>query len=142
MKRLLLVLLSVAFTGLGVGLAWYQGRAVAADFRHRNHAFATASDYDLQGSCRTRVFVISICDVALVPLRGGDRRELSYLIFGRNSNQAVVVLRSTSNGYLTTSLGQDYLASRMLSLLALSGAIVLIGIGGVVAALRQPPPAA
>jgi hypothetical protein len=142
MKRLWLVFLAIAFTALGVGFAWHQGRTAVADFRHRNHAFATASDYDLQGSCRTRLFVIAICDVALVPLRGGNRRELSYLIFGRDSNQAVVVLRSTSNGYLTTSLGQDYLGNRMLSLLALTGAIVLMGIGGAVAALRQPPPAA
>lgn len=139
MKRLWLVFLAIAFTALGVGFAWYQGRGAVADFRHRNDAFETASDYDLQGSCRTRVFVIAICDVTLVPLRGGERRELSYLIFRRASNHEVQVLRSTAGGYLTTSLGQDYLANRMLSLLALSAVIVLIGIGGVLAALRPPP---
>jgi hypothetical protein len=117
------VLLAVALAAL----LWWLAPALATDLRIGRDATAAADVEIVEANCRTRLFVLKVCNVALrdTGTPASPVRTLWYLYFGSGGQEPVVALRSPSLPQaVTTDLGLAKRWNRLLALSLASGLLV------------------
>jgi hypothetical protein len=144
MERLKNIGWALLCLGFAAVFAFIWGRDVVADLAHRNDAFEQAATYRLtEGKCRSKMFVISNCELKLRDTASGKTLEKEYFMLGNYGGTSISILKSTSDPtYLTTSMGREQLWNRVLLIFVPIG---LFGFGGLVLlakALRGGAPAA
>jgi hypothetical protein len=109
------------------------GSDLWADFQHRNDRFEAVRDAKIiSAKCKSKVFVISFCDVKAQgpnvagPGVAGNEREFNYFILGGLGDEGVGLRRAAGDGpaadrHLTTTIGIEYLTTRIVSYLVLMG---------------------
>jgi hypothetical protein len=128
------------------GLGWWLGGDLWHDFTHRADKFEPARDAQIvEAKCKSKLFVISFCDVKVkgAGVSGGER-EFSYFLLGGVWGDSVAAQRSAGPGpakdrYLTTTIGIDYLITRIVSFAVLMGLIGAVVIAALIAVIRGKP---
>lgn len=140
MKKIFAFLVMAALVGF---FSWWLGPGLANDYTARSGTLVPAQDLRIsEAKCRTKLFVISFCDIKTEGASDAQKQELSYLIFGRLGGEGVSLLRSQENpAILTSTVGIDYFWNRVISFLALVGLLSLLLIGSVIAMVRTESPA-
>lgn len=111
------------------------GADVVRDWRVGRDPVAAADARVDEVQCRSWLYVFGLCSVATTDSRDAAERNvtLRYAFIGRESTEAVALLRSRGDAaLLTTDLGLRTLLSRTLVLLLLAGVLV-----GAIAALAS-----
>jgi len=110
--------------------AWF-GPGLVADLGRRGEETRVEEQAQVRrASCRSFFFVITVCTIAVV--ERGAERALSYAVSGTVRHGRVIVLRSTADaGYLTTSIGRDYLVNRSVTFAAWMIVLLLLTAGAV-----------
>jgi hypothetical protein len=110
----------------GHGLfGWWMGPSLWADYNLRGQTLEAAQDAEItKARCRTKLFVVSFCEVAYKDQAG--EHDFAYLIFGMNSDEQIAMLRAKESPQLmTTSLGMSYFNDRVISFAVLELILIL-----------------
>ena len=108
------------------GALWWLGPDLARDWRIDDVVEAAGARIE-QTRCRTRLVLITVCDVAFVDERSADasRRALWYFFIDTVGQEPIALLRSKSDpAAITTSLGIDKFYHRLLALALIVGGLV------------------
>ena len=129
-NKMILPATAAAMLCIGVAFTATTGAEVAREFAHRNDTFAAATDVlFVQGSCKSRVFVMTECNLTLRDARKWKKTRTSYVFAGPAPQKRVAVLLSEQDrNYVTTNLGRETLWGRMI--MAILGAGFFFGLGG------------
>ena len=116
---------------------WLWAPSIWADLMLRGGKLERSPHYVIdEARCRTRAFVISVCDITLKPAAGGPGIEFDYLILGKLDGEPVHILAPDTGGQVTTNIGIDYAINRLAMLLAFGGGLLLLSFWGAVRMLR------
>jgi hypothetical protein len=123
------------------GIGWLLSGDLWSDFRHRNDKFEAVRDAKIvSAKCKSKLFIMAFCDIkaqgAGVP---GNEREFTYFIIGGLGDEGVGLRRSEGAGapasrYLTTTMGIDFLTTRIVSYVIMMGMLGAICVGLLMAA--------
>ncbi len=116
--------LFIMLFGLLAGALWWLGPDLARDFRIGNEV---ARSVRVEAArCRTRLFIIVVCDVRTAPAAGpGSGAVFWYLFLGTAGSEPVVALASRADPDLvTTDLGLGMLWQRAFALLLIAALLV------------------
>ena len=108
------------------GALWWLGPDLARDWRIDDVVEAAGARIE-QTRCRTRLVLITVCDVAFVDERSADasRRTLWYFFIDRVGEERIALLRSKSDpAAITTNLGMDKFYHRLLALALVVGGLL------------------
>ena len=90
-----------------------------------------------EARCRTKVFVISFCDIKAQGLPQGEKHKFAYLILGSMGGESVSLLRSQEHTEIVTSnIGIDYFWNRVATFVVFVGLLAALVIGGIIGILR------
>lgn len=90
----------------------------------------------VDGSCKTRVFVLNACELKLQDARTGAKMEKNYFFFGTYDARSIRIIRDSKDAaFVTTNLGQDRIWNRLLTTLPL---VLLFVFGGVTLLFAKP----
>ncbi len=109
--------------GLLAGALWWLGPDLARDWRIDDVVEAGGARIE-ELRCRSRLVLISVCDVAFVDERSAEasRRTLWYFFIDRVGQEPIALLRSKSDpAAITTNLGLDKFYHRLLALILIVG---------------------
>lgn len=135
MKALLAALF---FGAIGVFFIWLMGPSVWKDFRTDESKLVPALEYRVtEAQCKSRVFVVTTCDVELTHMTTNEAVDFDYLIFGRMGGETVYGLQTADGKTLTTNTGMDNLTNRILSLIVFTILIFLLAFGGILAMFKK-----
>lgn len=135
MKALLATLF---FGAIGVFFVWFMGPAIWKDFRTDASTLVPALEYRVsEARCKSRVFVVTTCDVELTHTTTNQTTDFDYLIFGRMGGETVYGLQSADGKSLTTNTGMDNLTNRIISMLAFILLCLALAIGGILAMFKK-----
>lgn len=129
------IALSTLFMLVLVGFfIWWLGPRLVNDFSARADHFAPITDMRIaEAKCRSKLFVISFCDIKTEGPAQGEKHQLSYLILGSLGGERVSLLRSQEHPQLLTSnIGVDYFWNRVLSFAVFVGLLGALVVGGIV----------
>jgi hypothetical protein len=132
-KRVLGFLFMLAVFG---GIGWLLSGDLWSDFQHRNDKFDAVGDAKIvSAKCKSKLFVMAFCDIKAqgtgVP---GNEREFTYFIIGGLGDDGVGLRRSEGGAppasrYLTTTMGIEFLTTRIVSYVAMMGILGAICVG-------------
>ena len=116
MKNFFAAIVLIAVAGF---FGWWMGPSLWTDYNLRGQTLEAARDATItKASCKTKLFVISFCDVTYKDQAG--EHDLAYLILGLDSDEQIAMLRAKqSPQIMTTSLGMSYFTDRVISFAAL-----------------------
>jgi hypothetical protein len=134
MKALLAALF---FGAIGVFFVWFMGPSVWKDFNTDEGKLVPALEYRVtEASCKSRVFVVTTCDVELTHMTTNESVDFDYLIFGRMGGETVYGLQTADGKTLTTNTGMDNLTNRIISLIAFIILVFGLAFAGIKAMFR------
>jgi hypothetical protein len=130
MERLKSLGLGLVCLGLAALFGWLLASDLIQDIRHRNDTLAEAQDIRLvSGKCKTRLFVMSICDLKMRRSSPSTEIEQTYFLLGNYGGSTVSILRSQQDpSYITTSMGREQFWNRLILAILPIG---LFALGGV-----------
>jgi hypothetical protein len=108
------------------GALWWLGPDLARDWRIDGVVEAAGARIE-QTRCRTRLALVSVCDVAFVDERSAQasRNTLWYFFIDRVGEEPIALLRSKSDAAaITTNLGMDKFYHRLLALALIVGGLL------------------
>jgi hypothetical protein len=124
-------------------MGWWLGGDLWNDFTHRNDKYEAVRDAQIvEAKCKSKLFLISFCDVKVRGTGVADGyREFSYFLLGGVGNDGVGLRRAqgaepAQDRFLTTTIGLDYLITRIVSFTALMGMLGAVVIWALVAMVR------
>lgn len=113
MKFMKALLATLFFGAIAVFFVWFMGPAIWKDFRTDASTLVPAVEHRVtEAKCRSRVFVVTTCDVELTNVTTSETTDFDYLIFGRMGGESVYGLQSADGKTLTTNTGMDNLTNR------------------------------
>lgn len=125
--------------GLLAIVLWWLGPDLARDLRIGNDTVAAADARIEEARCRSKLFVLKVCDVTYADSRAGAaaRTTLWYLYIDAPGEERIALLRSRSDpAAVTTGLGLDKLTHRIVALALVAGILVFC-IGVAVRVIQQ-----
>ncbi len=126
MKKMLTALVLIAVAGAA---GWFLGPELWSDFQIRDAKTQTANVSIGDASCRTKLFVLSFCTIAMTPKGQAEAENHYYLMVSSMGGETLEPLRTSgASDVLTTNIGQNYLMNRIASFLGLM--IILLGWAG------------
>ncbi|MGE3644505.1 MAG: hypothetical protein AB7F96_11675 [Beijerinckiaceae bacterium] len=127
--------------GIAVLIAATFGLDAARDAMHRGDSFVPAPEVRLvDGRCKSKLFLITACDLTLRDPQSGQRISRSYVFPGPASYTNVSIMRSASDrSYLTTNIGQETFWMRFIMVLSFVSVFLFMAIK-VAIARPEPPP--
>lgn len=132
--------LAALFFALLLGFfAWLLAPGILADYALDRNALEPAAGVRIkEARCKSKMFVISLCEVKVEPAEtaGAIPAEFDYLIFGNLGDERVQILRSKLDGRLTTNVGLDYLVNRVVSFVVTEGFMLALCVGGLIGLFR------
>jgi len=115
--------------GLLGGLLWWLGPDLVRDWRIGSDASPASDARVEEARCRSRLFVLQVCNVSLADDRSGAKRTLWYVFIDVRGRERMEPLRSRSDpALLSTDLGLEKLLARSATL-ALAAALLASCIG-------------
>jgi hypothetical protein len=122
---------------------WWLGGDLWNDFSHRGDTFEVVRDAQIvEAKCESKLFVLSFCDVKATGagIEGG-KRGFGYFLLGGVGDDRVALQRAQGPGpatdrYLTTTIGIEYLVTRVISFAIWMGLLGAIVIAGIIATIR------
>jgi len=117
--------------GLLGGVMWWLAPDLVRDWRIGNDPTPASDSRVEEARCRSRLFVLQICNVTLADDRSvaADKRTLWYVFIGTPGSERIVPLRNRSDPALfSTDLGLETRLARSATL-ALAAAILALCIG-------------
>lgn len=112
-----LILSVLFFLLLGGFFIWVFGPDIASDYKVDSKELQESRDYKVdKASCKSKVFVISTCEINVSHISDGSTKEFNYFILNSLGGESVYPLVS-NNGALTTNIGIDYFWNRVIVLL-------------------------
>lgn len=116
------------------GMLWFLGPSLLSDISAHKPSLQTSFQHTIgKAECNTRLGFISLCSIEVNEPATGVETEFDYFILSSMSDETVEALADVSTGYVTTSIGIDYLTNRIVSLLAL----LLLLAAGFIALVRD-----
>ena len=112
--------------GLLAGALWWLAPDLARDWGI-DHAGEAGGARIEEVRCRSRLALITVCDVRFVDDRSAEaaRRTLWYFFIAKADSERIVLLRSKSDpAAITTNLGLDEFYNRLLVLIVIVGLLV------------------
>ncbi len=124
--------------GLVGFFCWWLGPGLISDYGLRNETLVPVTDMQItEAKCRSKLFVISFCDIEAEGPRQGEKNELSYLILGSMGGENVGLLRSLEHpDVVTSNIGIDYFWNRVASFIVFGGLLAALVIGGIIGMAR------
>ena len=106
---------AVFFLALMAFLVWLLLPSLITDFSSRADTYnLTADEKVVEAKCRTKLTMISLCDIKLVNSKSGETSEFNYLIGGSVGGEFVTPIRFNSGSQaLSTSTGLEHLNNRL-----------------------------
>ena len=134
----------LVLAGLFGFMGWLFGVDLKEDFVHRGDIFEVVRDAEIvEARCKTKLFVFSFCDVKAKGAGvAGGVREFNYFVFGGLGEERVTLKRAQGVGpgtsrFLTTSVGMDYLTTRIVSYAVMMGVFSWMLIVGLMSSRRS-----
>jgi hypothetical protein len=124
-------------------MGWWLGGDLWNDVTHRNDKYEEVRDAQIvEAKCKSKLFLISFCDVKVRGTGVVDGyREFSYFLLGGVGNDGVGLRRTQGAEpaqvrYLTTTIGLDYLITRIVSFVVLMGMLAAVVVWMLVVMVR------
>lgn len=131
-------LAALFFGAFGVFFVWFMGPSVWKDFQTDESKLVPALEYRVtEARCKSRVFVVTTCDIELTHMTTNEAVDFDYLIFGRMGGESVYGLQSADGKTLTTNTGMDNLTNRIISLIAFIVLVFGLALAGIKAMFRS-----
>jgi hypothetical protein len=115
--------LLVLLFGLLAGALWWLGPDLLQDWRTGRDTVEVRDARIVEASCRSRVLVFTVCDIAFAEAGvGAPARTAWYFFIGAASREPIVLLRpqpapAFDPAAITTNLGQEKLYHRLIALI-------------------------
>ena len=131
-------LAALFFGAIGVFLIWLMGPSIWQDFRTDESKLVPALEYTVtEARCKSRVFVVTSCDVELTNSATKEEVDFDYFMFGRLGGERVYGLKSEDGQTLTTNIGMDYATNRLITLVIFGLFCLAMVAGGILAMFKQ-----
>lgn len=131
-------LAALFFGAIGVFLVWFMGPSVWQDFQTDESKLVPALDYRVtEAKCKSRVFVVTSCDVELTNQVTNEEVDFDYFMFGRFGGESVYGLKTIDGETLTTNIGMEYATNRLMTLIVFALFCMAMVAGGIMAMFKK-----
>lgn len=131
-------LAALFFGAIGFFLLWLMGPSIWQDFRTDQDKLVPAFEYSVtEARCKSRVFVVTSCDVELTNKATNEEIDFDYFMFGRLGGESVYGLKSVDGQTLTTNIGMEYVTNRLITMIIFTLFCLAMVVGGILAMFKK-----
>ena len=124
----------LVLAALTAGITWFIGGGIYGDLTVDKDSLRPSFDYTIEkAECETRLALLATCNIGVKSTSTGEETQFDYMIASSMDGETVDILVDPNSGYVTTSIGMNYMTNRVIFF----GVLILLFGGGFAALLMK-----